>query len=103
MELLVSTRNGVPVSRSRARKRSAPGSACSSWTSTPSMSISHERISRRVTPDRLRGDRAHDGGEDRAGLARRGPGVEADQEAAAPGGPAVADVVGEAASAAVRD
>src|SRR4051794_12941528 len=29
-------------------KRSAPGIACSSWTSTPSMSISHERISRRV-------------------------------------------------------
>src|SRR3954453_2785523 len=53
MELFVSTRNGVPVSRSRARKRSAPGSASSSCTSTPSMSISHERISRRVTPDRL--------------------------------------------------
>src|SRR3954470_3879083 len=29
-------------------KRSAPGIACSSWTSTPSMSISQERISRRV-------------------------------------------------------
>ena len=36
-------------------KRSAPGIACSSWTSTPSMSISQEWISRRVTRLQLRG------------------------------------------------
>src|SRR4051794_19658347 len=61
MELFVSTRNGVPDSRSRAMKASAPGSAVSSRTSTPSMSISHERISRRVTPDRLRSARSRAG------------------------------------------
>src|SRR4051812_1657835 len=41
-------------------KRSAPGMACSSRTSTPSMSMSQERMSRRVTGGSL-------------GLARRPP------------------------------
>src|SRR3954468_1568151 len=50
MELLVRTRKGSSRPRKRSRNRSAPGIARSSCTSTPSMSISHERISRRVTP-----------------------------------------------------
>ena len=36
---------GSPARAGASRKRSAPGIACSSRTSTPSMSISHERIS----------------------------------------------------------
>src|SRR3954468_3280036 len=44
MELLVRTRNGSSSSRRRERNSLAPGMACSSRTSTPSMSISHERI-----------------------------------------------------------
>ena len=35
---------GVPSPRRRARKRSAPGIGCSSRTSTPSISISHDLI-----------------------------------------------------------
>src|SRR5579859_6568998 len=48
MELLVRIRKGVPVSRRRAMNRSAPGIAWSSLTRTPSMSISHDRISDRL-------------------------------------------------------
>src|SRR3954469_14690351 len=53
MELFVRMRNGRSRSRSLARKASAPGIACSSCTSTPSMSISQERVSR--TKGSLRG------------------------------------------------
>ena len=38
IELLVSTRNGVPAARSRSTNVSAPGISLPSWTSTPSMS-----------------------------------------------------------------
>src|SRR5918995_4945228 len=41
--------NGRPSSRRRPRKRSAPSIACSSRTSTPSMSISHASGCRQVT------------------------------------------------------
>ncbi len=49
IELLVSRRNGASSSVSRATNSGAPGNGCSSCTSTPSMSISHERISREPT------------------------------------------------------
>src|SRR6476646_5281206 len=49
MELFVRTRNGMSSSRSLRTKSAAPGIACSSRTSTPSMSISHELIVGRVT------------------------------------------------------
>src|SRR4051812_30142363 len=49
MELFVRTRKGVPRSFSASRNRSAPGIACCSCTSTPSMSISQVRISRDMT------------------------------------------------------
>src|SRR5918993_2760413 len=39
MELLVRTRNGSSAAWRALMKRSAPGMACSSWTSTPSMSM----------------------------------------------------------------
>src|ERR1700751_4945382 len=48
MELLVSTRKRRPSWRRRSTNGPAPGIACSSCTRTPSMSISHEWISRRV-------------------------------------------------------
>src|SRR5919206_1608082 len=54
MELLVRTRNGRSRSRSARMNRSAPGIACSSWTSTPSMSISHDSMVRCGTPWSLR-------------------------------------------------
>src|SRR5918992_3521995 len=47
IELLVRTRKGVPRSWSLARNSAAPGIGSCSRTSTPSMSISQERISRR--------------------------------------------------------
>src|SRR5690625_3324255 len=40
IELFVRTWNGICFSRSRATNSAAPGSACSSCTSTPSMSVS---------------------------------------------------------------
>ena len=40
IELLVSTRKRRSRSTSRSRNSAAPGSAFSSWTSTPSMSVS---------------------------------------------------------------
>src|SRR5215208_5019061 len=47
--MLVSSMNGRPSSRRRSRKRTAPGIACSSRTSTPSMSISHASGCRQFT------------------------------------------------------
>ena len=47
IELLVSSRKGSSSSRSRAMNSGAPGIACSSRTSTPSMSISQDSILRR--------------------------------------------------------
>src|SRR5919106_1595562 len=44
IELLVSTRNGVPRSRRRDMNASAPGTICPSWTSTPSMSVIQHSI-----------------------------------------------------------
>ena len=44
IELLVSTRNLRPLSCSRAMNSGAPGIAFSSWTSTPSMSVSQDSI-----------------------------------------------------------
>src|SRR5699024_4412965 len=44
IELLVSTRNGRPYCSSAETNSAAPGSAASSWTSTPSMSVSQEWI-----------------------------------------------------------
>src|SRR5689334_12975802 len=54
MELLVRTRNGVPVSFSRATNSAAPGMARCSWTSTPSMSINQVSMRRSVTAGNLR-------------------------------------------------
>src|SRR6202012_2797292 len=53
MELLVRTRNGTPSDRRRAMNSPAPGIGFSSRTSTPSMSISHEWISRLVMSGRI--------------------------------------------------
>ena len=51
IELFVSTRKGVPVSRHCVSSSRAPGMGCSSWTSTPSMSVSqHSIVSRRDIP-----------------------------------------------------
>src|SRR5690625_1044725 len=44
MELLVNSRNGCRCSRSAAKKSTAPSMTTSSWTSTPSISSSHDSI-----------------------------------------------------------
>ena len=46
IELLVSTRYFLPERSSAAMKSAAPGMASSSWTSTPSMSVSQVSMGR---------------------------------------------------------
>ena len=48
MELLVSTRNGLPSSRHCCSSSAAPGMGWFSCTSTPSMSVSQHSIPRRL-------------------------------------------------------
>jgi hypothetical protein len=64
MELLVNTRNRRPCSCRAAMKSEAPGSASSSCTRTPSMSVSHdstglESVMRVILPQPPRRRREH--------------------------------------------
>src|SRR3954451_5602481 len=105
IELFVSTRNRRPRSTSRSRNSAAPGSAFSSWTSTPSMSVSQHSAGRRsvVTGATLVGGGCSDllrdgpagGVPDVPGDAEQRPGDEhPEQDRPAEGPPEVAEVLG---------
>src|SRR5947208_1616479 len=85
MELLVRIRNGLPELRNRPTNSGAPGTGWPSWTSTPSMSVSHDSTGlRSVMPSSVSGPRCRPGSRRRTATlvtevpggnaAQRGPG-----------------------------